>query len=184
MELGSAATTGTITGIGSQFWLPGAVSIRCEMVDVGPTRSAASPRSSWPVPVVRVPAPRPHREPDHHGTGTLSASGGGRIEMGSAGTAIANEIVVDADPQQTTTSSVLSAATLAVASGGLFDRYGDADGTMANAGTVEATGNALTSPDRSTRQYRLFTINTASLLEIAADTSAGNTMSFIGSSGE
>jgi hypothetical protein len=58
-------------------------------------------------------------------------------------------------------------------------------GTMANAGTVEATGGTLDlTGSVDPASTGLFTINTASLLEIAADTGAGNTMSFIGGSGE
>ena len=56
---------------------------------------------------------------------------------------------------------------------------------MANAGTVEATGGTLDlAGSVDPASSGLFAINTASLLEIAADTGTTNTMRFIGSSGE
>ena len=188
LELGSAATTGTITGIGGPF-----VGFQVFDVDTGAkwvmtganalgsvaTIGLAGTGSLGVTGTLTAPA-----NLTITGIGTLAASGGGRIEVGTAGTAVANQIVVDA-AHTLTTSGVLSAATLAVASGGLLIGAGTLMGTMANAGTVEATGGTLDlTGSVDPASTGLFTINTASLLEIAADTGAGNTMSFIGSSGE
>jgi hypothetical protein len=188
VELGSAATTGTITGIGSQF-----VGFQVLDVDSGAKWLMSGANTLGSVATIELAgtgslgvtgALTAPANLTITGSGTLAASGGGRIEMGSAGSAIANEIVVDAT-HTLTTSSVLPAATLAVASGGLLIGTGTLLGTMANAGTVEATGGTLDfTGSIDPASNGLFTINTASLLEIAADTSAGNTMSFIGSSGE
>jgi hypothetical protein len=188
VELGSAATTGTITGIGSQF-----VGFQVLDVDSGAKWLMSGANTLGSVATIELAgtgslgvtgALTAPANLTITGSGTLAASGGGRIEMGSAGSAIANEIVVDAT-HTLTTSSVLSAATLAVASWGLLIGTGTLLGTMANAGTVEATGGTLDlTGSVDPASTGLFTINTASRPEIAADTGAGNTMSFIGSSGE
>ena len=188
VELGSAASTGSITGIGSQFvlfqvfdvdtgakWLMTGANTLGSVATIGLSGTGSLGVTGTLTAPTNLTIT---------GTGTLAANGGGRIEVGTAGTAVANQIAVDA-AHTLTTSGVLSAATLAVASGGLLIGTGTLMGTMANAGTVEATGGTLDlAGSVDPASSGLFAINTASLLEIAADTGTTNTMRLIGSSGE
>ena len=129
-ELGSAASTGSITGIGSQFVLFQAFDVdtgaKWLMTGANTLGSVATIGLSGTGSLGVTGTLTAPTNLTITGTGTLAANGGGRIEVGTAGTAVANQIAVDA-AHTLTTSGVLSAATLAVASGGLPSVW-DADG--------------------------------------------------------
>ena len=146
LELGSAAATGTITGIGSQFtvfetlavdngahWLMTGANTLSTAASIRITGNACLGVSGTLIAPGNLTVA---------GAGTLAVNGGS-IEVGTAGAALANQIAVDAG-HTLVVGGVLSAATLRVASGGLVSGIGTVTGAVSNAGTVDAAGGALT----------------------------------------
>ena len=146
LELGSAAATGIITGIGSEFtgfealvvdsgahWLMTGANTLSAAASIKVTGSGSLGVSGTLIAPGNLTVA---------GVGTLAANGGG-IEVGTAGAALANQIVVDA-AHTLMVGGVLSAATLSVASGGLVSGIGTVTGAVSNAGTIAAAGGALT----------------------------------------
>ena len=132
LDLGSAATTGTITGIGTQF-----TGFEVLSVDAGAVWSLTGANTLLSAATVGLGGSSTLNvtgaltAPGNltlNGTGTLAAAGG-HVEVGTAGTAAANQVAVD------------SAHTLSV-SGGAANALTVA-GTVANAGAVVITGGQV-----------------------------------------
>ncbi len=144
LELGSAAAIGTITGIGSAFTGfealvvdTGAHWLMTGANTLGATASIALTGTGSLGVAGTLTAPG---NLTVTGIGTLAA-GGGLIEIGTAGAALANQIVVGA-AHTLRTSGVLSSATLRV--NGLLVGVGTVTGAVVNAGKVDAAGGVLT----------------------------------------
>ena len=146
LELGSAAATGTVTGLGSQY-----TGFEALVVDNGAHWLMTGANALGAAASIRVVGSGSLGvsgtlvAPGNltvAGTGTLAANGG-RIDVGTAGAALANQIVVDAG-HTLMVGGVLSAATLSVANGGLVSGIGTVTGAVLNAGTIAAAGGALT----------------------------------------
>jgi hypothetical protein len=146
LELGSAAATGTVTGIGSEFtgfeallvdngghWLMTGANTLSTAASIKIAGSGSLGVSGTLIAPGNLTVA---------GAGTLAVNGGS-IEVGTAGAALANQIVVDA-AHTLTVGGVLSAATLSLASGALVSGIGTVTGAVSNAGTIAAAGGALT----------------------------------------
>jgi hypothetical protein len=216
LELGSAASAGTITGIGNQFigfevlgidagavWsLTGANTLlSAASVDLG-TSATLDVTGSLTAPAnLTVNA-----------TGTIAAVGG-YVEVGTAGTAAANQVAVDASHTLSISGGPAIAATLAnagavIVTGGHVAINGpltgagtlqvdsaDAlalNGTASTAGSVLNDGTVTIGASDSldvtgsinAASSGLFVLTNASLLEVAADTGGNNQISFLGTSGD
>jgi hypothetical protein len=214
LELASAAAIGTITGIGSAF-----TGFEALVVDTGAhwlltgantLAATASIRLTGTGSLGVTGTLTAPGKLTVTGAGTLAASGG-RIEVGTAGTAIANQIVVDA-AHTLLASGVLSSA--AVVNAGTIEANGGTltlTGTVGGSGTLQANAGAtltLKGPTNTAASVLnqgtlrlavstslditgavnvastgLFILNNASLLEVAADAGASNTIEFLGTGG-
>jgi hypothetical protein len=213
LELGFSAATGTISGVGTQF-----TGFDSLMVDaaahwsmIGANRLRATVTidlenggSLGVTGTLTAPA-----DLSVTGAGTLAASDG-RIEVGTAGAASANQIRVDAG-HTLSGSGVLSATTVVVAklalveaSDGILTLNGNVAGggtlaagggklvligannaiaTVANSSTIGLGGTLTVTGSVDPAGGGLFILNNNSLLEVAANTGTGE-MSFSGTSGE
>lgn len=162
LELGSGASAGTITGIGSLF-----TGFERVLVDTGAVWSLTGANTLLSTTVIGVfgtlNVNGALTEPANltvYGTGTLAAAGG-HVEVGTAGTASADEVAVDAAHTLSLSGGPVNPATIA--------------GTVANAGEVLVTGAhaAMSGPLTGAGTVQ---VNSAATLALNGATNATATM--------
>ena len=183
LELASAATAGVISGFGSEFigfeTLQVDNAARWQMAgsDVVGASTLLRIGTGGSLGVVgTLTAPK---NLIVLSTGTLGASGG-RIEVGTGGTALVGQVVVDGG-HTLLSSGVLQAGTVVVASTGTLNGTGQIAAALVNDGTVNvgASGSLDVAGSIDPSSFGLFSLTSASVLEVGGDTGADSQVSFL-----